>query len=419
MSALRQAFVGNYDSLQGPGRRLGALHLVDSVGNGLFLAGSTAFWVLSAGLPATTVGLGLSLAGLAGFLSSLVTGHLADRFPASHLLAVLLGLLALSFSFYPLVDSTPAFLVLISVVGALEYGCGPVFGALVLDLTDEDTRVEARAALRSLFNIGFSAGALLAAALLGAGGDWLNLLPAGNALTYLAAAVMVLGLPKVGVQQSGAGSGRLQALKDGDFLAVVGLSSVLALHSAVLLVGLPLWILSETDLPSFVIPAVLLINTVSVILLQVRFSRGAETVTGAAGLARLSGFISAGACLLLAAAGAGSSSLLPLLAAGSGATLLTLSELWQSSSAFGLAYGLAGQERRGQYLGAFNLHVVAQGTFGPAVVTAAVVSVGAGGWLLLAVLFLGSGLLIAPAAARAARDERLLAPSAQSAATTT
>ncbi len=148
-----------FSSLRGPARTLGALHFVDSLGNGLFMAGSAVYFVTVAGLPATVVGLGLSLAGLSGFVASLVFGRLTDRTGARRLLAVLLLLLAGAYALYPAVHSPAVYFPVVVLTGALEYGCGPAFGALIAELVPEGERVTARAALRSLFNAGFSAGA--------------------------------------------------------------------------------------------------------------------------------------------------------------------------------------------------------------------------------------------------------------------
>lgn len=408
MIATITGFLRNtYAPLRGPARTLGVLHLVDSMGNGLFLAGAMVYFVTAAGLPAAQVGLGLSLAGIAGFVSSVLLGKMADRTGARPLLATLLFTLAGCFLLYPLVDSVWFFFLLISLIGALEYGCGPAFGTLIMDLVPEPDRVPARAALRSLFNIGFSAGSLLAVALIGTGSTaWLQLLPLGNAVTFIVSGLLVLRLPATPTPPSVNSGRRFGALRDLPFLTVVGASGLLALHGAVLVVGLPLWLVTRTDLPNFVVPLFLTVNTALVVLFQVVASRGADTIAGAASVARRAGLVCLAACLLLAVTpsagvwGAAIAAVVALL-------LFTLAELWQSASAFGLGFGLAGTQNRGEYLGAFNLHIVVQAAIGPALVTYLVVSVGALGWVALGLIFTLSALVIGPAARRAAAAQRL------------
>ncbi|MFF3216059.1 MFS transporter [Streptomyces sp. NPDC002886] len=400
---LKSFIRNNFSSLRGPARTLGALHFVDSLGGGLFMAGSAVYFVVVTGLPAAVVGLGLSLAGFSGFLSSVLLGRVADRMGARQLLTVLLVLLGAVYALYPLVDSAWSFYPVVITVGALEFGCGPAFGALIMDLVPEEQRVTARAALRSLFNVGFSFGALSAAGLIGLGGTALELLPLGNGLTFLLAAALVLRLPKSEVRPSAGGaSGRFRVLRDKPFLAVIGASSLLALHSAVLLVGIPLWIVKNTDLPRGVVPLVLVANTVLVVLCQVAAARGADTLDGAVGAARKAGVISVAACGALAVGGftgswgTGAIAVVAVL-------LFTAAELWQSASGFGLGFGLAPDEARGEYLGAFHLHVVVQATVGPGVVSFLVTTHDSVGWLAMGLVFLAGTAAIGPAVRSARR----------------
>ncbi|WP_103514089.1 MFS transporter, partial [Streptomyces sp. SM10] len=393
----------NFSTLTGPARTLGILHFLDSMGNGLFLSGSAVYFVLVAGLPVATVGLGLSLAGFSGFLSSVLLGRMTDRTGARRLLSILLFLLAGAYTLYPLVDSAVLFFPLVILIGALEFGCGPAFGALVMDLIPEKDRVTARAALRSLFNVGFTIGTLASALLIGLGGAALQALPLGNGLTFLLAAALVLTLPATLAKPAGGGRGRFRALRDRPFLAVVGASSLLALHSAVLLVGIPLWIVRGTSLPHGIVPLIMGVNTVLVVLFQVAASRGSDTLDGAVTAARRAGLVSALACVALAVGGGGLGNVATGAVVLCAVLLLTLAELWQSASGFGLGFGLAPEHARGEYLGAFHLHMVIQATIGPAAVSLLVVGHDMVGWLAVGLIFLVGVAVIGPSVARARR----------------
>ncbi len=397
---LRTFVRNNFSTLTGPARTLGVLHFLDSMGNGLFLSGSAVYFVLVAHLPVATVGLGLSLAGFSGFVSSVLFGRMTDRTGARRLLAVLLFTLGGAYALYPLVDSAALFFPLVIVIGALEFGCGPAFGALIMDLVPETDRVTARAALRSLFNVGFTIGTLAAALLIGLGGTALQMLPLGNGLTFLLAAALVLALPATLVKPGGAGRARFRALRDRPFLAVVGASSLLALHSAVLLVGIPLWIVQNTDLPHGIVPLIMGVNTVLVVLFQVAASRGSDTLDGAVTAARRAGLVSAVACAVLSLGGVWGNAATGALVVCA-VLLLTLAELWQSASGFGLGFGLAPEKARGEYLGAFHLHMVIQATVGPAAVSLLVVGHAALGWLAVGLIFLVGVAAIGPSVARA------------------
>lgn len=395
----------NYASLKGPARTLGLLHFLDSVGGGIFTSGSAVYFIVVADLPAAQVGLGLSLAGLSGFVSSVLMGMAADRIGARRLLFLTLLAIGASYCFYPAVGSLPTFFAVVGVVGALEWGSGPLFHTLIADLVPESDRVSARAALRSVFNVGFSVGALMAAALIGIGGSAMQALPLGNALSFLLAAGLVLRLPATAAPPTKTERvSRFRALKDTPFLGVIGASSLLALHSAVLMVGIPLWLVTSDKLPRSVIPVVFVLNTILVVLFQVKCAKGSETLDGSVGAARKAGLISVAACLALAignsttAWAAGVSALMAVL-------LVTFAELWQSASAFGLGFGLAPEAARGEYLGAFHLHMVVQATVGPAAVSFLVIHHGSYGWLTLCLIFLAGTAAIAPAVRRARKED--------------
>ena len=60
-----------------------------------------------------------------------------------------------------------------------------------------------------------------------------------------------------------------------------------------------------------------------------------------------------------------------------------------------------------QYLAVFSLGVTAQDVFGPALVTAVVISAGTAGWMGLAALFLVATVLVGPATSALERASRL------------
>ena len=396
----------NYGSLRGPARTLALVHFLDSVGAGIFMSGSAVYFVLVTGLPPAQVGLGLSVAGLAGFVSSVVMGTAADRIGARQLLLIALPLLGVTYAFYPMVDSAPAFFVLIGIVGALEWGSAPLFHALIAELVTENDRVSARAALRSLFNVGFSIGALAAAVLIGLGTTAMQALPLGNGLSFLLAGALVLRLPRSEVAPSKKERvSRVRALRNKPFVGVIAASSLLALHGSVIIVGVPLWIVTTDILPNSLVPVIFVVNTILVVLFQVRFAKGSETVSGSVTAARKAGAISVVACLALALGDvitpwvAGFVVLVAIL-------MLTFAEIWQSASALGLSFGLAPEAARGEYLGAFHLHVVLQATLGPAMVSYLVTHGGAYGWLTLCAVFAVGTLVIAPLASRARGEDK-------------
>jgi MFS family permease len=416
MNLVRSFLLRNYSALKGPVKTLAFLHFFDSVGGGLFITSSAVYFVIVSHISLAQVGLGISLAGVSGFGASVLMGLAADRLPTRQLLLFCMLGLAAAYCVYPAVHSAPTFFCVIVFVGALEWGSAPLFHMSIMDLVPEEDRVNARASLRSLFNVGFSCGALLAAVFISLGGTAMQFIPLGNASSFLLAAGMAWRLPKTSPPRSPSKrTSRFRALRDISFLSVVGTSSLLALHGAVLAVGIPLWLLKYHIVPRNLIPLIFVLNTTLVVLLQVKVARGAKTLDGSVTAARKAGLLSTAACLTLFA---GSFTAVPVVSAIAlvGVLLFTFAELLQSSSVFGLSFGLAPDSARGEYLGAFHLHKVISATVGPAAAAFLVVEHGSFGWFIMGLIFLTGTAAIGPAVNWARKDKVALCQGPRSAA---
>lgn len=393
-----------------PARQLGVLHLVDALGNGMFVGGSALYLTIIGGLSPAEVGIGLSIAGIAGLVSTSVLGVVSDRLGARRTLGVVLLLAAVAYLGYPLVHSPWSFYPLAAVIGALEWGCGPSFISMIAEFVPAEHRIDARAGLRVLFNVGFGAGALAAAGL--AAGHTRALLqafPLFNAATFVAAGILVLRLPKVEVTPPAPGTARFKALRDLPFLRVVVVTTVLALQVSVLTVGVPLWLVSRTPLPHALAPALVAVNSVVIITLQLRMSRRVRTRAHAVTAGKRAGLAACAGCAALPFS-TGMPVLVCLLVLLLGVALLTAAELWQVASAFSLGFLLAPEDRKGEYLGAFQMSTVAQSIIGPGLV-AAVVGQGSGtAWLLVAALFLAGALTIGATVTRVSIPDTVGAP---------
>jgi hypothetical protein len=146
-------------------------------------------------------------------------------------------------------------------------------------------------------------------------------------------------------------------------------------------VALPLWIAHRTDAPAWLVGALMVLNTVLVVLGQVRASRGSETVPGAAAAIRRSGWLLLVACLVFAVSG-------HVVALVVGVIVLTVAEMLHSAGSWGVSFGLAPEDKQGQYLGAFTMGTRIYDTVGPGLVTAMTLGAGPPGWVALGVLYL-------------------------------
>jgi amino acid transporter len=67
-------------------------------------------------------------------------------------------------------------------------------------------------------------------------------------------------------------------------------------------------------------------------------------------------------------------------------------ELVGSAGSWSIGFGLADENHQGQYQGVFSLGWGLGRTFGPALVTALAIGIGRIGWVILAIIFLFTGL---------------------------
>ncbi|WOX10305.1 MFS transporter [Streptomyces sp. N50] len=397
----------------GDSRLLAVSWLVKTVGSGLYLTTSTLFFTRVVGLPVRQVASGLTLAGVVALAGAIPLGKLADRFGASRTYTVLLGIQFATMAALAFARTFPAFLALVLVFLLAEQGSTAARGALVATVGEGTERVRLRAYLRVVTNVGITIGAAASALVIQAdtAAGYMALLWC-TALTYPAAAVPLRWLrsrsplPDGGTSGAGgprkaerAGSG-WQVLRDARYAAVTLICGVLSLQAQILSFAVPLWVLQHTHAPPVLVSGIVAVNTVMVICLQIRFSRGAEDDGRAARMCRRSGIALFVACALVSFTGGmggwAATGLLLLFAAA-----LTLGELWLSAGSFGLSFSLAPDGMHGQYQGFFSLGRGAATAVAPSLI--AVLCLGDhphAGWLALGALFAVAGAA-APFAVRA------------------
>jgi MFS family permease len=338
-------------------------------------------------------------------LISVPAGHAADRLGARNTAIAFLAAQGVLICGYTLARSFVAFVVVAALVVGADSGANAARGALVAQAVAKEQRVKARAYLRSITNIGVSVGTVLGGIALQVNTTTMYvvmLLVAGAA--FLAGAAVYL---RIANQHSATGLAQESAwtvLRDRPFLAVAVINAVLVTNGGLLTVALPIWIAQQTTAPVAVYSAILLVNTFTVILFQVRASAGAEDVAGGARALRRSGLLLAGCCALFAAAtGRPAWIAVVILLAGAGAHVV--GEMLFAAGSWALSYELAPEHLQGQYQGLFGMTTKLAETVTPAVTTLLIIGLGWPGWLLFGALLVAAGAL-APAAARWAQRTR-------------
>lgn len=401
LSTAAAGFLKDLVPAPGTERRMGVLTLTQSLGTGLFLTSSAIFFTRTVGLSTESVSAAMSVAGLCGFLATVPGGRVADRFGARRPLAASYGLLAVLFLGYAFVEGIAVFTAIACAIAVCETVGSPLRAALTHALFGSARSAGVRARMRSLFNLGFTAGAGLAGVALTSDSRLAFLLVVtGNAALQLTAAVIALRLRPDGPEMVPATAGRSwAAFRDGRFLLATALTGILELFQPLLAVGVPLWIVNRTSAPGALVAALTIVNTVLVVLLQVAASTGSDTVSGSGRLLLRAGLLMALACCLFAGSGdAATSWAVVLLFAGT--VVMTLGEVAQSAGGWGLSFALPPEGRMGEYQGVFGLGRGLQQFLGPALVIMLPLSMGTAGWLVLAALFLACGLIALWAFAR-------------------
>lgn len=373
-----------------PTIRLLALNdLLRTFGHGTIAALLPLYLHSYGGLSGAQVALAAGVGSGIGVVAALPAGRFIDRFgskPVAVFSKVVQGgaiaSMAMVSGFVPIVV---AFVVMV----AFDTIAATSGGALVAHAVPREERVRARAYLRSVGNIGVAVGAACGGVALAVDSpavDRLVIVIAG--VLSAGSALAILGLHAQPVAHDG---GRRPpatiALRDRTYLRFVVTFFVLALSQAVLTLGLPLYLAVHTGVPEWMYSPVLIANTAMVILLQVRLSKRAENPAGARSSLLRSGYLFAASMVLLIGTMA-ASLVVAIGALVAFVIVLTVGEIIQAASGWGLSYHLAPEHSHGAYQAVFAIVSPACSVVGPLLIGSILIPQPATGALAFAALFL-------------------------------
>ncbi|MFJ9692617.1 MFS transporter [Kitasatospora sp. NPDC101183] len=376
-----------------PQRRLALGGFVNQLGTAAFLATVPLYALRVIGLPVGQVGLGLGAAGVVGLLAGPPVGHLADRRgPRGIFLATLLvqavAVLSLLFA-----RSFAAFVAAVAVTDLAGASGGAARGPMIRRFGgDEVPRF--RSYLRSAAFAASTFGALAAGVVIQLDSAFAyRALIAANALTFVGCAAVVLRVPRLEPLPSPAVADRWLALKDGPYMAFVVLDGVLWMQGEVVTYALPLWVVLHTHAPRWFTGVAIAVNTVMVVVLQVRTSRRVEGGEAAGRAARRAGpaFL-AGMAVVAAAAGLPGWAAAAAVAAG--VAVHTVGSLWHAAASMELRFRLAPAHAQGQYSGVFGIGMGLCYTVAPGLLGLLCLGWGAPGWLVMGGVFVAAGLAV-------------------------
>jgi len=386
-------------------RRMLAALFLDRVGNGVWASALVLYFTVVAHLSAGQIGALLGVAGLVGIAGPPIVGALAERHPvrtilvACHLIRVLtLCAVPLCHGFAPLLAVTTATTLCDRGSKTMEI----VFAGQAAG----EQRTTYRALSRVVMNAAYALGAGLSAIAVAVGTTRVyELVVVLDGVSYLAVAAIVMRTSRrapaavsssssesAGAEHAPAKPRGRNPWRDPGYLVFVLLDIFLNLDDTILTVGIPLWAVTRTDAPHAVIPAVMVINTLMCVFLQMPVSARVAGARPAARAACWYGVALLAGCALIATSGHGGAAVatLTLLSA---AAVVTGAELVRSLVSWELAVSLAPAEAQASYLGVAGMAQAIERSGGPVAMSTVVLAAGPVGWLGLGMVVTGLGVV--------------------------
>ncbi|MGE9695449.1 MDR family MFS transporter [Streptomyces sp. CH6] len=328
------------------------------------------------GYSASYAGLVAALFGLGGVLASLVGGVLTDRWGRRPTMFTAQAGTALAVAVLGFVTHPVAIAGVAAVVGFVNNASRPAVQAMLADLVPAEDRVRAFALNYWAINLGFAVSSVLAGFV--AEYSYLAGFLGEAALTMACAVVVFLKLPETRPERAAEDKGRREdevglrtVARDGRFMAVVGLSFLVALVFQEAQVGLPITMGRAGFSPADYGSAIAL-NGVLIVVLQLPLTRFIQHRSPGR-LLVLSSLL-AGYGLGLTAFADSMAVLLMTI------TVWTLAEMVNAPTQTGLVVQLSPVRGRGRYQGVYGLSWSAAALVAPLMAGAMIDHLGAG-WL--------------------------------------
>lgn len=388
-------------------RDLALQSVLSAFATGSFLTGTAVFFTQIVGLTGSQIGLGLSAAALVSLALSIPLGRLSDHVGAKRLWMISAFLEALLYLAWPLASGFVLFVLLLAVLACVETASRSARNVYRIEVFPRDKRVAAMAYQRAARNVGYTLGAGTAGVALGIGTrEAIIAIPLITAALLLVNSVMIAFLPEITRRVDTAVGPELNlspaALKNRGFVILAVCNGALSSNQVLLNVVVPLWLVERTDAPQTLLAWLFGTNTVLAVLLQVRASRGADSVDGSLRAVRWSGWAFVLSCLVLSVTHE-TVGWVSIVLIWIGHITITGAELWQSASDWGFTSELSDPRRLGDYQGVWGLGYQVEPIVFPALYTFLALTWGAPGWAVIAAIGVTAAVVSHPAARAAER----------------
>jgi hypothetical protein len=349
-------------------------------------------------LSAGQVGLGLTIGTTVTLLVNLPLGDLADRRGPLEVAKTMLLLQCAATVALLFIHNFAGFVVVTTVNILTSRAILTAEGALLRRVAGDDA-ASLRSSTHALTNLGYSIGFGLCGIAIQIGSPTAyHTLIIVDVVSFLGAWAVLRRLPRYAPLPKPPTEPRWAVLRDRPFAAFAVLGSAMSIEFSVIILLLPLWVADHTDAPRWSIPLALVINTILVVLFQVRLGRGVRTIQdGGFGWRR------AGVFFLLSCAAMGFAAGLPgwaaLLLLVAAVSLHTVGEILHTTSGFVLSMSLPPAHAQGQYDGFAGIIGGIGSALTPALLLGPVLSLGLPGLVGLGAFLALTGMLM-PAVAR-------------------
>ena len=388
--------------------RLSVQSLLFAIGEGSFMTGSAVFFTQVVGLTVVQVGLGLTIAGIAGFIAAYPMGRLVDRIGPKRCWSISSFGQASMFAVWPFIDSFQGYIamaIVMEVIGALG---GTAHGAYTIDVLPPGERVTSRAYMYSALNVGFTLGALVGGiALAFESITVLSALPWFTAAVFMVNAAAVTRLPDASHDLKSAEERKVKIDGPGPMRNIGWLASSFFIgtmwtNQVILHLVIPLWLVEKTDAPWVVLALLMGTNTVMCIFLPLAAARGIKDNPTALRAIRLASVFFIGSCVITLSTHH-SIGLWTVLLFFLGHVTLTGGELYLSAASWTFEADLMDPRRRGEYQGAAELTGTLGRVWAPALYTFLAMNWGSTGWLIIAGILTLAAACLHPSVAMARR----------------
>lgn len=380
--------------------------VLSAFATGSFLTGTAVFFTQIVGLSGAQVGLGMSVAAGVSLALSIPLGRLTDVVGAKLLWVVASLLEAGLYLVWPLIGSFATFVAMLAVLACVETAARSAREVYRIAVFPRETRVRAMAYMRAARNVGYTLGAGAGGVALGIGSrEAIIAVPLLTGALLVLNAAMVSFLPTVARAPRAKGDLEMMgpaALRNPGFVVLAMCNGVLGSNQVLLNVVVPLWLVERTDVPQVLLAWLFGTNTVLAVALQVRASRGSETVPGALRAVRWSGWAFVVSCGLMAVTHE-TIGWVSIVLIWAGHITITGAELWQSAASWGFASELSDHRRLGDYQGVWGMGHQVESIVFPALFTFLALEWGAPGWGVIAVIAVAAAVACHPAARAAER----------------